>query len=49
MGKLFKRLFQNLDTISDLRKPNRILLDNPNLLMATLLLRLVARAKGTTR
>ncbi len=31
-AKLICRLFQNLDTISDLRKPDKILLDNPNLL-----------------
>ena len=31
-AKLICRLFQNLDTISDLQKPDKILLDNPNLL-----------------
>lgn len=31
-AKLITRLFQNLDTISDLQKPDKILLDNPNLL-----------------
>ncbi len=31
-AKLICRLFQNLDTISDLQKPDKIFLDNPNLL-----------------
>ncbi len=31
-SKLICRLFQNLDTISDLQKPDKILLENPNLL-----------------
>ncbi len=33
-GKLIVRLFQNLSTITDLQKPDKILLDNPNLIYA---------------
>lgn len=31
-AKLIIRLFQNLDRISDLKKPDKILIDNPNLM-----------------
>ena len=31
-AKLIVRLFQNLSTITDLQKPDKILLDNPNLI-----------------
>ncbi len=31
-AKLIRRLFTNLDSISDLQKPDKILLDNPNLI-----------------
>lgn len=33
-AQLIRRLFQNLDTITDLQKPDKILLDNPNLIVA---------------
>lgn len=33
-AKLIVRLFQNLSTITDLQKPDKILLDNPNLINA---------------
>ena len=31
-AKLIRRLFTNLESISDLQKPDKILLDNPNLI-----------------
>lgn len=33
-GKLIVRLFQNLSTVTDLQKPDKILLDNPNIIYA---------------